>query len=76
MIQRGIGVCVCAQRVDRPDFNYNLFPDNYHEPYYMSYVDTDLPALFAAHGFALESNDRVHVSKVIRKQLPLCVWER
>eukprot|EP00271_Cylindrocystis_brebissonii_P005210 TRINITY_DN17172_c1_g3_i1.p1 TRINITY_DN17172_c1_g3~~TRINITY_DN17172_c1_g3_i1.p1 ORF type:complete len:498 (+),score=67.26 TRINITY_DN17172_c1_g3_i1:416-1909(+) len=53
------------QRVDRPGHNFTMFPANYHEPYFLSYVDTDLPALFGASGFRLVSSAVLHVSKVM-----------
>lgn len=53
------------QAVDRPGMNFEFFPDNYHEPYYMSYVNSDLEALFAAGGLVLETSGFAHVSKVM-----------
>lgn len=52
------------QRKDRPEIDFSYFPENYHEPYYPSYVETDLEGLFRKHGFNLESTIILHVSKV------------
>src|SRR6266516_5054348 len=40
------------QRGDRPDYDglLELFPQNYHEPYYRSYAKEDFSALAAACG--------------------------
>eukprot|EP00245_Coleochaete_scutata_P017174 TRINITY_DN8290_c0_g4_i1.p1 TRINITY_DN8290_c0_g4~~TRINITY_DN8290_c0_g4_i1.p1 ORF type:complete len:538 (-),score=73.75 TRINITY_DN8290_c0_g4_i1:888-2501(-) len=55
------------QKVDYPDPDIKLsaFPANYHEPYYMSYINTNLPELFGTHGFHLESCSFVHSAKVM-----------
>ena len=54
------------QRGDRADMDKLLhkFPEAYHEPHYMSYVDEDMTALFDAAGFDLVSIELAHVSKV------------
>eukprot|EP00271_Cylindrocystis_brebissonii_P022845 TRINITY_DN8953_c0_g1_i1.p1 TRINITY_DN8953_c0_g1~~TRINITY_DN8953_c0_g1_i1.p1 ORF type:complete len:165 (+),score=16.45 TRINITY_DN8953_c0_g1_i1:32-496(+) len=62
----GIVIFVDAlQRIDRPTFNFSLFPNNFHEPYFMSYIDTDLAAIFGNRGFRLVSSSTLHVSKVM-----------
>ncbi|GAQ87393.1 hypothetical protein KFL_003500050 [Klebsormidium nitens] len=55
------------QRGDRPEADSNLkyFPKNYHEPYYMSFVDTDFKRLFADVGMRHESTVLAHVTKVM-----------
>jgi ubiquinone/menaquinone biosynthesis C-methylase UbiE len=54
------------QRGDTPDYDGLLdrFPLGFHEPYYASYVRTDLAALFGAAGLAAESAEPVYFSKL------------
>lgn len=62
---------------DRGDFGsdfFQLFPANYHEPYYMDYVSNDLVDLFQAQGFAPRLHLLAHLSKVLcfeKPNLPL-----
>jgi len=55
------------QRGDEPDYEglLELFPQNYHEPYYLSYAKEDFRALAAACGLAHVRNIKAFVSKVI-----------
>ena len=54
------------QRGDEPAYDGLLerFPQNYHEPYYRSYVDQDLSAIAQQCGLTLRRNVKVFVSKV------------
>lgn len=54
------------QKGDRPDFDplLDFFPQAYHEPYYASYVATDLDALFADAGLTPVSHSPAFLSKV------------
>ena len=68
-VTRPGGLCVIndsLQRGDRADMDKLLhkFPEAYHEPHYMGYVDEDMTALFDAAGFDLVSIELAHVSKV------------
>jgi ubiquinone/menaquinone biosynthesis C-methylase UbiE len=62
------------QHGDTPDYDGLLdrFPLGFHEPYYASYVRTDLAALFGAAGLEAESVEPVYFSKlaVFRKPAP------
>lgn len=55
------------QTGDVPDYDglLELFPRLFHEPYYASYVATDLHALFAEAGFEVESERTAVFSKRI-----------
>ena len=55
------------QRGDRPDYEglLELFPQNYHEPYYESYTSEDLCALGAGCGLAYLRTVNAFVSKVM-----------
>ena len=55
------------QRGDRPDYEglLELFPQNYHEPYYESYTTEDFRALAAACGLAYIRTVNAFVSKVM-----------
>lgn len=55
------------QRGDRPDYEglLDLFPKNYHEPYYESYIHEDFRALGAACGLAFIRTVDAFVSKVV-----------
>ncbi len=55
------------QRGDRPDYEglLDLFPKNYHEPYYESYVKEDFCALAADYGFSSIRTINAFVSKVM-----------
>ena len=55
------------QRGDRPDYEgmLELFPQNYHEPYYESYTNEDFCALGAGCGLAYIRTVNAFVSKVM-----------
>jgi len=55
------------QRGDRPDYEglLELFPQNYHEPYYQSYVEEDFAALAAACGLTHVRDVQAFVAKVM-----------
>jgi ubiquinone/menaquinone biosynthesis C-methylase UbiE len=61
------------QAVDEPDLARLLeaFPAFFHEPFYTSYQDTDLAALFQDAGLALEGRDRAFLTKALLLQKPL-----
>lgn len=46
------------------------FPVYFHEPYYGSYAETDLPALFAGVGLRLISEDRAFLTKALLLEKP------
>jgi ubiquinone/menaquinone biosynthesis C-methylase UbiE len=55
------------QRRDQPDYEglLELFPQNYHEPYFLSYIDEDFGALAAACGLHHVRDVKAFVSKVM-----------
>ena len=55
------------QRGDKPDYEglLELFPQSFHEPYYMSYIEEDFDALCQDRGLTYIRNARAFVSKVI-----------
>ena len=55
------------QRGDRPDYDPLLerFPYAMHEPYFADYIADDLEALFRAHGFSVESVERIFFSRMM-----------
>ncbi|MDE2357217.1 MAG: class I SAM-dependent methyltransferase [Alphaproteobacteria bacterium] len=55
------------QPVDEPRLMRSLeaFPAYFHEPFYASYGQTDLAALFAAAGLRLEASDRAFLTKAL-----------
>jgi ubiquinone/menaquinone biosynthesis C-methylase UbiE len=55
------------QRGDRPDYDglLELFPQNFHEPYYTSYLDEDFAAIARAGGLAHNRDVNAFVSKVM-----------
>jgi ubiquinone/menaquinone biosynthesis C-methylase UbiE len=55
------------QRGDRPDYEgmLELFPQNYHEPYYKSYTNENFCALGAACGLNYTRTVNAFVSKVM-----------
>jgi len=55
------------QRGDEPIYDRMLdfFPQNYHEPYYESYMGEDLPAIGRQYGLAHRYNTKAFVSKVM-----------
>jgi ubiquinone/menaquinone biosynthesis C-methylase UbiE len=52
---------------DEPDYDglLELFPALFHEPYFKSYLDDDLDALFEDAGFAVEGKTNAFFSKVL-----------
>lgn len=54
------------QTGDRPDYDglIDLFPQNFHEPYYAGYVCEDLTKRFGAHGLMPRGEAIVFVSKI------------
>jgi len=55
------------QRRDVPDYAGLLerFPQNYHEPYFESYLDEDFSAIAASYGLTPIRDDPAFVSKVM-----------
>jgi ubiquinone/menaquinone biosynthesis C-methylase UbiE len=55
------------QRGDQPDYEglLELFPQNYHEPYYASYINEDFGALAAGCGLTHIRDVKAFVSKVM-----------
>ncbi|MET0278487.1 MAG: class I SAM-dependent methyltransferase [Pseudorhodoplanes sp.] len=55
------------QRRDVPDYDGLLerFPQNYHEPYYESYLDEDFAHIASAHGLTHVRDEPAFVSKVM-----------
>jgi len=55
------------QRGDRPDYDgiLELFPQSYHEPYYLSYLDEDLTALAARCGLVHVRDVTAFIAKVM-----------
>jgi ubiquinone/menaquinone biosynthesis C-methylase UbiE len=55
------------QAVDEPELKRLLeaFPVLFHEPFYGSYQDTDLPALFAEAGLQLNAVDTAFMTKAM-----------
>jgi ubiquinone/menaquinone biosynthesis C-methylase UbiE len=55
------------QRGDRPDYDglLELFPQSYHEPYYLSYLDEDFATLAAKHGLVHIRDVNAFISKVM-----------
>jgi ubiquinone/menaquinone biosynthesis C-methylase UbiE len=60
------------QHGDEPDYDALLdrFPHGFHEPYYASYVHTDLAALFGKVGLAAESSELAYFSKLATFRKP------
>jgi ubiquinone/menaquinone biosynthesis C-methylase UbiE len=63
------GICIfldSLQHGDEPDYDGLLdqFPHGFHEPYYASYIATDLTAIFAAAGLSQESSEAAYFSKL------------
>lgn len=70
------GVLVLVDSVqpsDTPDLSRLLeaFPVYFHEPYYGSYAETDLPALFAGAGLKLIGEDRAFLTKALLLEKPV-----
>jgi ubiquinone/menaquinone biosynthesis C-methylase UbiE len=55
------------QRGDQPDYEglLDLFPQNYHEPYYRSYIKEDFRALASGCGLTFTRDVKAFVSKVM-----------
>jgi ubiquinone/menaquinone biosynthesis C-methylase UbiE len=55
------------QRGDKPDYDglLELFPQNFHEPYYTSYIEEDFPALAAQYGLRHVRDSHAFVAKVM-----------
>ena len=55
------------QRGDQPDYDglLELFPQNYHEPYYASYLDEDFAALARDCGLHHVRDVNAFISKVM-----------
>jgi ubiquinone/menaquinone biosynthesis C-methylase UbiE len=55
------------QRGDEPDYDglLELFPQNYHEPYYSSYIGEDFGALATSCGLRHVRDVKAFVSKVM-----------
>ena len=56
-----------VQPVDEPDLSRLLeaFPAYFHEPYYSTYAQTDLPALFGAAGLRVAGQDQAFLTKAL-----------
>ena len=56
-----------VQPIDEPDLARLLeaFPAYFHEPYYSTYAQTDLAALFSGAGLRLVSEDRAFLTKAM-----------
>jgi ubiquinone/menaquinone biosynthesis C-methylase UbiE len=65
------------QRGDHPDYEglFDLFPQNYHEPYYPSYTTEDFGAIAEACGLTHVRDVRAFVSKVMVFDKPVSVTE-
>ncbi len=63
------------QRGDQPDYEglLDLFPQNYHEPYYRSYTKEDFSALAASFGLTHIRDVKAFVSKVMVFDKPAAV---
>ena len=55
------------QRGDRPDYDglLELFPQNYHEPYYAGYTEEDFGTMARACGLTHTRDVLAYVSKVM-----------
>jgi ubiquinone/menaquinone biosynthesis C-methylase UbiE len=62
-----------VQPTDTPDLARLLeaFPVYFHEPYYGSYAETDLAALFAGAGLRLIGEDRAFLTKALLLEKPV-----
>jgi ubiquinone/menaquinone biosynthesis C-methylase UbiE len=52
---------------DKPQFDGSLkaFPTNYHEPYYLDFVEEDLDPMFTSAGLSRKSQDLAYFSKIL-----------
>lgn len=57
-----------AQTGDHADLDrmLELFPVQFHEPFFASYLKEDLPALFAAHGLVEQARQLGFLTKIVR----------
>ena len=55
------------QRGDEPDYDGMLerFPQNYHEPYFLTYLGEDFPAIARRHGMTHRHATKAFISKVM-----------
>jgi ubiquinone/menaquinone biosynthesis C-methylase UbiE len=55
------------QTGDEPGYDglLELFPELFHEPYFRSYLEDDLEAMFAAAGFAIAGRSNAFLAKVL-----------
>lgn len=62
-----------VQPPDEPDLSRLLeaFPAYFHEPYYASYAEADLTALFSQAGLRLASQDQAFLTKALLFEKPL-----
>jgi ubiquinone/menaquinone biosynthesis C-methylase UbiE len=62
-----------VQPTDTPDLARLLeaFPVYFHEPYYGTYAETDLPALFGAAGLRVVGEDRAFLTKALLLEKPV-----
>lgn len=56
-----------VQPADEPDLSRLLeaFPAYFHEPYYSTYAQADLPALFGAAGLSVAASDQAFLTKAL-----------
>ena len=61
-----------VQPIDEPDLARLLeaFPAYFHEPYYSTYAETDLPALFSGAGLRLIDQDQAFLTKALLLEKP------
>jgi len=64
---KGLVLVDSLQRGDQPDYEglLELFPQNYHEPYYSSYIVEDFGALASGCGLTHTRDVNAFVSKVM-----------
>ena len=55
------------QRGDRPAYEgmLELFPQSFHEPYFLSYIEEDFPSLAQANGLIHRRNDMALLAKIM-----------
>jgi ubiquinone/menaquinone biosynthesis C-methylase UbiE len=61
-----------VQPIDEPDLSRLLeaFPAYFHEPYYSTYAQADLPALFGAAGLSVAGRDQAFLTKALLLEKP------
>jgi ubiquinone/menaquinone biosynthesis C-methylase UbiE len=61
------------QRGDEPDYDgmLELFPQNYHEPYYAGYLDEDFATMAAGCGLVPVRDTKAFISKVMVFDKPM-----